>query len=288
MKYQFKAYAKINLSLDVLSKRLDGYHNVHMLMQTVELCDRVYIRPDYADITVRVTCENRADVPQGEKNLAHIAATLFLEAANIHAGVNIVIDKQIPLCAGLAGGSADAAAVFFGLNEIFGRPLSTAKLLELGAKVGADVPFCILKGTAVATGIGEILTPISPFPKTPVLIVVPDFTVSTPWVYENLKLDAILHHPDISGMAALIKANQFSDFYEKMGNVLECVTVARYPEIETIRQQLLSLGARGARMSGSGPSVFGLFDHLETCEAAYKICKQTYNTAFLTFTHNPV
>ena len=268
-----KALAKINLGLDVLGKREDGYHEVRMVMQTIHLYDRVEIKKTRSPHIHVET--NLYYLPVNEDNLVYRAAKLMKDEFQIKEGVQIVLQKFIPVAAGLAGGSSDAAAVLVGMNRIFNLGLKQNKLMELGLKIGADVPFCIMRGTALAEGIGEKLTALPPMPKCPVLIAKPAISVSTKAVYEGLKLYDGMEHPDIDGVMEGIQQKDLKGVASHMGNILETVTIPMYPVIEDIKKLMLENGALNAMMSGSGPTVFGLFPNEKEIRRAYEALKQS-------------
>lgn len=268
-----KALAKINLGLDVLGKREDGYHEVRMVMQTIHLYDRVEIKKTRSPHIHVET--NLYYLPVNEDNLVYRAAKLMKDEFQIKEGVRIVLQKFIPVSAGLAGGSSDAAAVLVGMNRIFNLGLKQNKLMELGLKIGADVPFCIMRGTALAEGIGEKLTALPPMPKCPVLIAKPAISVSTKAVYEGLKLYDGMEHPDIDGVMEGIQQKDLKGVASHMGNILETVTIPMYPVIEDIKKLMLENGALNAMMSGSGPTVFGLFPNEKEIRRAYEALKQS-------------
>ena len=262
-----KAYAKVNLGLDVIRRRADGYHEVKMIMQTVDLCDVLTLtRQEKPGIVVTT---DREDLPGDEGNLAYQAARLVMETCSIEEGVKIELQKRIPMAAGMAGGSTDAAAVFHGMNEMFELGMSEDEMCALGVKIGADIPYCIRGGTALAEGIGEILTKLPDALDCIVLIAKPDIDVSTKYVYENLHAEKLDCHPDIDGMRAAIEAGDLRGVAERMGNVLETVTVNAYPVIGEIKEAMKKRGAWNALMSGSGPTVFGIFEEEEKARAAY-------------------
>ncbi|MCI5919058.1 MAG: 4-(cytidine 5'-diphospho)-2-C-methyl-D-erythritol kinase [Roseburia sp.] len=268
-----KALAKINLGLDVVRRREDGYHEVRMIMQTIHLYDRLEIKKKgSADITMET---NLSFLPTNENNLVYKAAKLLKDEFEIKEGVHVNLKKHIPVAAGMAGGSTDAAAVLYGMNRMFGLGLSKKELMERGVKIGADVPYCLMRGTALAEGIGEDLSALPPMVKCPVLIVKPSVNVSTKFVYENLKLDDTTVHPDIDALVADIKAQDLKKIAADMGNVLETVTIPNYPVIADIKQHMLEHGAINAMMSGSGPTVFGLFEKEETAQEAFIAMKQS-------------
>lgn len=268
-----KALAKINLGLDVVGEREDGYHEVRMIMQSIHLYDRVEIRRTRSR-AIRVDT-NLYYLPVDEDNLVYRAAKLLKDEYKIRDGVHITLQKFIPVAAGLAGGSSDAAAVLVGMNRIFRLGLNQKQLMELGLKLGADVPFCIMRGTALAEGIGEKLTPLPPMPKCPVLIAKPAVSVSTKWVYENLQLNEMTKHPDIDAIAESIKKKNLKLVAENMGNILETVTIPKNPVIEEIRRNMKANGALNAMMSGSGPTVFGIFQNEKEIRRAYDAIKES-------------
>ena len=268
-----KALAKINLGLDVVRRREDGYHEVRMIMQNIHLYDRLEIKKTgSADITMET---NLSFLPTNENNLVYKAAKLLKDEFEIKEGVHVNLKKHIPVAAGMAGGSTDAAAVLYGMNRMFGLGLSKKELMERGVKIGADVPYCLMRGTALAEGIGEDLSALPPMVKCPVLIAKPSVNVSTKFVYENLKLDGTTVHPDIDALVADIQAQDLKKIAADMGNVLETVTIPNYPVIADIKQHMLEHGAINAMMSGSGPTVFGLFEKEETAQEAFTAMKQS-------------
>ena len=261
---RLKALAKINLGLDVIRRREDGYHEVKMIMQTIRLYDRIVMRKRReSKIQVKT---NLFYLPENENNLVYKAAKLLIEEFKIQQGVQIDLQKFIPVAAGMAGGSSDAAAVLYGMNRMFHLGLSLEELMERGVKIGADVPYCLMRGTALAEGIGEQLTKLSPVPQCKVLIAKPAISVSTKFVYENLKLDENTVHPDINLLIQDIETKNLADMAAHMGNVLESVTIPNYPVIAQIKEQMIKDGALNAMMSGSGPTVFGIFDDQEKAE----------------------
>ncbi len=268
-----KALAKINLGLDVLGVREDGYHDVRMVMQSIHLYDRVEMkRTKSPKIHVET---NLYYLPVDENNLVYKAAQLMKDEFKIKGGVRITLQKFIPVAAGLAGGSSDAAAVMVGMNRLFNLGINQEKLMELGGKIGADVPFCIMRGTALAEGIGDKLTELPPMPKCPILIARPAISVSTGQVYGNLHLTPETKHPDIDGIVEQIRKKNLSGVAEHMGNILENVTVPEYPVIRDIKKLMMDNGALGAMMSGSGPTVFGLYQNEKEIRGAYDSMKQS-------------
>ena len=259
-KMQLKALAKINLGLDVLRTREDGYHDVRMIMQTVRIFDRIQlIRQDREGIRVRT---NLYYLPANENNLVYKAAKLLFDEFGLPGGILIDLRKYIPVAAGMAGGSSDAAAVLFGVNRMYDLRLSLEQLMERGVKIGADVPYCLMRGTALAEGIGEVLSPLPPMPPCNILVAKPGISVSTKFVYENLHANELEHHPDIDGILEGLRRQDIRMMADAMrgGNVLETVTVPAYPVIQKIKDMMEEGGAAIALMSGSGPTVFGIFE----------------------------
>ncbi|MFN7253034.1 MAG: 4-(cytidine 5'-diphospho)-2-C-methyl-D-erythritol kinase [Anaerobacillus sp.] len=258
MKISIKAPAKINLSLDVLQKREDGYHEVEMIMTTVDLADRIELTLlEENKIIIDVS---EGFVPSDNRNLAFQAAQLLKDRFNVEKGVRIAIQKNIPVSAGLAGGSSDAAATLRGLNELWSLGLSLDELAILGAKIGSDVSFCVYGGTALATGRGEKIKHIAAPPPCWIILAKPPIGVSTAEIYRNLKLED-LSHPDIMKMISAIEGRDYEEICGQLGNVLETVTFKLYPEVQRIKDQMLRFGADGVLMSGSGPTVFGIVKH---------------------------
>ncbi len=255
---KINAYAKINLSLDVLGTLPNGYHEVRMIMQSISLHDTLEISSADGD-SIILNCDN-GDLVCDNSNLIIRAAKLLMQEVGKHDDINISLRKRIPMAAGLAGGSADAAATLIGINEFMGYGLSMDALKAIGAGLGADIPFCIQGGTCLSEGIGEILTPVSPMPDCHIVLVKPPVDVSTKFVYEHLLLNDTTGHPDVTGMIDCLKRSDLAGITEGLGNILETVTVNAYPEITKIKNALVKYGASGALMSGSGPTVFGLFD----------------------------
>ncbi len=279
---ELKSLAKINLGLDVLGRRENGYHDVRMIMQSIYLYDEVKIkRTKNPGIEIKT---NLYFLPTGKENIAYKAAEMLIEEFHIEEGVHITLNKHIPVAAGMAGGSSNAAAVLFGMNKMFDLKLTQTELMERGVKLGADVPYCIMRGTVLAEGIGEELTTLTPMPKCFVLIAKPPISVSTKVVYEALDSKELVEHPDIDGLIEGLEKGDLKTIASCMGNVLEDVTIPMHPVIEEIKQEMKNAGALNAMMSGSGPTVFGLF---ETKAAARKaqdrirrkaLAKQVYVT----------
>lgn len=294
-----KAYAKINLGLDVIRRRPDGYHEVKMVMQTVDICDLLtFQKVNQPGIFLKI---DQKELPDGRDNLIYKAADAILReympseygktdgqgsAGAESAGVEITLKKQIPIAAGMAGGSSDAAAVFYGLNELFGLGMSLEDMQRIGVKLGADIPYCLMGGTALAEGIGEKLTALCAPPESHLVVAKPDINVSTKFVYENLHADKLKEHPDIDGMVKAIREGSLAGITARMGNVLETVTVREYPVINQIKKTMLEGGAENALMSGSGPSVFGVFTDREVAAGAAEeikkagLAKQVFVTGF--------
>lgn len=269
---RLKARAKINLGLDVLGKREDGYHDVRMVMQTVGIYDRIIItKIPGNDIVVK---SNLNFLPTNENNLIYKAAKLLKDRYGFEGGVEIDLNKFIPVAAGMAGGSTDAASTLFGINRIYDLGMTQTDMMELGVKIGADVPYCVMRGTALAEGIGEKLTRLKPMPECPLLIAKPPINVSTKLVYESLDMTGEINHPDIDGIIEAINNQDIAGVAAKMGNVLEQVTIPLYPVIETIKQDMISHGAINAMMSGSGPTVFGIFPDEATALKCQEFLRQ--------------
>ncbi|AKP45452.1 MULTISPECIES: 4-(cytidine 5'-diphospho)-2-C-methyl-D-erythritol kinase [Bacillus] len=258
MKLHVKAPAKINLSLDVLHKRPDGYHEVEMVMTTIDLADRIELKELRQD-EIRIDSHNRF-VPDDHRNLAFQAAKLLKETYHIKKGVSISIDKAIPVAAGLAGGSSDAAAVLKGLNQMWQLGLSLEELADLGSQIGSDVSFCVFGGTALATGRGEKITPLPTPPNCWVVLAKPQIGVSTAEVYRNLKLEEV-RHPNTKAMIEAIVEQNYEKMCQNVGNVLESVTLKMHKEVAQIKEQMIRSGADAVLMSGSGPTVFALVQH---------------------------
>ncbi|MCI2256849.1 4-(cytidine 5'-diphospho)-2-C-methyl-D-erythritol kinase [Domibacillus sp. PGB-M46] len=282
MKLMIKAPAKINLTLDVLHKRPDGYHEVEMIMTTVDLADRLELESLNKN-EIRIISHNRF-VPDDSRNLAYQAARLLKDRYGIKKGVSIQIDKIIPVAAGLAGGSSDAAAALKGLNQLWGLGLSLDELAEIGAEIGSDVSFCVYGGTALATGRGEKIEHLPAPPNCWVVLAKPTIGVSTGEVYKNLKLDR-MKRPDTRAMIEAIKESNYEKMCRNMGNVLESVTLHAHPEVALIKEQMIRFGADAVLMSGSGPTVFGLIRHDSRMHRVYNclrgFCDQVYAVRML-------
>ncbi len=284
---KLKAMAKINLGLDVLRRREDGYHDLRMVMQSIYLYDQIILRQINTPGIQVIT--NLSYLPTNEDNLVYRAAKLLAEEFGIEQGLQIELKKYIPVAAGLAGGSSDAAAVLVGVNRMFSLGLSQEELMLRGVKIGADVPYCIMRGTALAEGIGERLTRLPDAPECHVLLAKPPIHVSTGFVYGNLHADRLTYHPDIDAQVQAIRDGDFCRMAECMGNVLETVTIPAHPVIQEIKDCMMRAGAVKAMMSGSGPTVFGLFDDREKAQQAFEQLDrgEMAKSVFLTkFFHN--
>lgn len=268
----YKARAKINLGLDVCRRLENGYHEVKMIMQTIGLYDTLtFTRKEEPGIELKI---DRAGLDTGKGNLICRAAEMLFAEAGISPGVEIFLEKRIPIAAGMAGGSTDAAAALLGLNDLLELGYPLERLQALSVKLGADIPYCLMGGTALAEGIGEVLTKLPAPPPCVLTVAKPDIDVSTKFVYENLHADTLAFHPDIDGMEAAIRNGSLSGITERMGNVLETVTVREYPVIDGIKELMKAAGAENALMSGSGPTVFGIFAEEETARKAAEQIKE--------------
>lgn len=257
-KIKLKALGKINLGLDVLGRRPNGYHDVRMVMQTVYLYDQILLeKTDKEGISLET---NLFYLPVNENNLAYRATKMLIDEFAIKEGVHISLEKHIPVAAGMAGGSSNAAAVLYGMNRLFQLGLTDQELMDRGVQLGADVPYCIMRGTVLAEGIGEKLTPLPAMPKCHVLLAKPPIIVSTQKVYEKLDAQKVTKHPDIDGILLGLQTGDLKKITSSMGNVLENVTITEYPQIERIKDVMKEEGALNAMMSGSGPTVFGIYD----------------------------
>lgn len=271
-----KTPAKINLTLDVTGKLENGYHTLAMIMQSIDVCDELSFEKT-ADETILFSMNKELpDKIPAEKNLVYKAAKLMKDTFKIDGGFKIHLTKNIPAAAGLAGGSSDCAATLIGINELCGLGLDIEKLCEIGVKLGADVPFCIRKGTMLAEGIGEILTPLTPLTGIPVLLIKPNISISTPYVYKHLKLNKLDYHPDNKAVISYIKDNNIKKIAASLSNVLETVTIPENPIIAELKRYLTESGAIGSLMSGSGPTTFGIFENMETAKKAYEKAKADY------------
>lgn len=280
---KLRAPAKINLTLDVKSRLKSGYHRVEMILQQIGLADDVEIISGDKQDGIRVKT-NHPFVPEDQNNIAYKAAQLIKDTYGIKRQVTVYINKRIPVAAGLGGGSTDAAAVISGLNRVWDLGLDIETMMGLGKQLGADVPFCILGGTALAEGIGETITSVYSVVPLHILLVRPDFMVSTARVYDNLELEAISKRPDNSGMIKALKMGDMEGIAARMCNVLEGVTARKYPEINDIKGDMVKRGALGAVMSGSGPTVVGLFPDCRTIASAAEFFRTKYKEVIVTET----
>lgn len=270
------AYAKVNLALDVLRRREDGYHDVCMIMQNLSLYDTLTFTMEEADtLAITLSCDKEF-VPCDERNLIYKAIVLMGETYHLTGHIHVELVKRIPVEAGMAGGSTDCAAAFHAMRELYGLDVSDQELMKLGVKLGADVPYCIMAKTALSEGIGEVLTEVEPLPDCYVVVAKPTISVSTKMVYENLHANELQHHPDVAGMIEALKQGDLSGVASRMENVLETVTTKLYPQIEEIKQSMKESGAENAIMSGSGPTVFGLYREKAIAEQAAEKIRQQY------------
>lgn len=283
---RLRAMAKINLGLDILGKRDDGYHEVRMLMQTIQMYDLLDIRRKFSPGITLTT--NLLYVPSDERNLVYKAAKLLMDEFDIQEGISMKLTKSIPVAAGMAGGSSDAAAAFVGVNKMFHLDLSEQELMERAVQIGADVPYCIMRGTALAEGIGEKLTRLPQLPKCYILVGKPAVNVSTKLAYENLDLQNMGAHPDIDGMISDIENGDLYTMVSRMGNVFEPGIIGKYPVIQEIKDLMEAHGALKAMMSGSGPTVFGIFDDKNKMKAAARVLRSSHlaKTVFATEVFN--
>lgn len=278
---EIKAYAKINIALDIVGKRDDGYHLLRMIMQTIDLYDIIKI--EKIDSEIKIKC-NKNYVPTDERNLAYKAAKLFKETYSIKEGVYIDLIKNIPVSAGLAGGSTDAAAVLKLMNKIFNVNASYNELKKIAVKLGADVPYCITGGTALCEGIGEKITQLKPFKDKIIVLIKPPFGVSTKEVYNNFDLSKVIFHPKIEDLIENMENDNIYFIANNMKNLLENVTLRKHRIISNIKEEVKLNGAIGAMMSGSGPTVFALFDDMLKAQICYDNMKKNYNDVFITRT----
>ena len=286
MKIELQAYGKVNLGLDVLRRRPDGYHEVKMIMQTVKLHDTLTFETVDEDVIVLST--NADELPVNEDNLVYKACRMLKQEYQITRGIRVFLQKELPVAAGMAGGSADAAAALIGMNKIFDLQIPKHKLMEYGVKLGADVPYCIMRGTALAEGIGEKLKRLPKVPECYVLVGKPGINVSTKTAYENLNLAGIGKHPDIDGLIRDIEDGDLYAMASKMENVFEPGIIRQYPVIGNIKELMEEKGALKAVMSGSGPTVFGIFDNRDKMAAAARSLRKSglAKTVFATDIYN--
>lgn len=274
-----EAPAKINLTLGVIGKRSDGYHEIESIMHHINLLDKVHIKKISGK---EIIIKSDSDlIPDNESNLAYQAAKLILEKFGQKEGVEIFIEKKIPVGAGLAGGSTDAAAVLRGINSLMAYGLRMNTLMELGAEIGSDVPFCLLDSSAIARGRGEFLTPLPKTADMQIVLVKPDFQLSTAEIYGALNLDEVKKFPDTDAFLAAWNNYDIINIAREMKNVLETVSIKKFPQIAEIKKQLIELGALNALMSGSGPSVFAIFSEKEQASYAYQVLAGRYDEVYL-------
>ncbi|MCD2346706.1 4-(cytidine 5'-diphospho)-2-C-methyl-D-erythritol kinase [Clostridium guangxiense] len=278
---KIKAYAKINILLDIVGIKENGYHLLEMIMQSIDLYDVIDINK--IEKGIKIKC-NKSYIPVNNKNIAYKAAELFMKTYGINEGVSINIYKNIPTSAGLGGGSADGAAVLKAMRKIFNVDISNKELEELGVKIGADVPFCVSGGTALCEGIGEIITPMSKFQNKILVVVKPKFGVSTKWVYSEYDNLNSVKKPETEKILNAVKNDDLKLVSSKMANVLEEVTINKYGIIDGIKKDMLKFGALGAMMSGSGPSVFAFFEDSLSAQRCFEKMKENYPETFITRT----
>ncbi len=281
---KIKARAKVNLTLDVVGKRPNGYHDVRMVMQQIDLYDEVDVEMT-EDGTMGLTCSDEF-VPTDHRNIAFKAAQLMREKYGLEKGFRIHIEKNIPVAAGLAGGSTDAAAVIRAVNELCGLNLTMSEMQAIGLQIGADVPFCLLENCALAEGLGEVLTPIRGFEHAWMILIKPNFGVSTKEVYKALKWDEVTSHPDTGTMIEALSVQNRHEILSNLRNVLEDVTIGMFPQVAEVKTFLTGYGAEGVMMSGSGPTVFGFYKSYERAKSAHKKIKKHYPQSFVVSTYN--
>lgn len=278
---RMKAYAKVNISLDIVGKREDGYHLLEMIMQSIDLYDEIVIEKQKKEITIKC---NKPYVPTDERNLAYKAAQLFIEKYNIDSGVNINIKKNIPVCAGLAGGSTDAATVLKIMNSLFNINASDEELMILGLRLGADVPYCIKGGTALCKGIGEEVIALKGFKDKVIVLVKPPFGVSTNSVYQEFNIEKARNHPNTNLIIDAINNDNLKMVCDNMKNLLENVTLRKHKILINIKEEMRHNGAMGTMMSGSGPTVFAFFDDMLKAQRCFEKMKEKYSDVFITRT----
>ncbi|SCK01522.1 4-diphosphocytidyl-2-C-methyl-D-erythritol kinase [uncultured Clostridium sp.] len=278
---KIRAYAKVNISLDVVGKREDGYHLLRMIMQNIDLYDEIIVEKQSRDIIIEC---NKNYVPTDSRNLAYKAAMAFKERYNISEGVKIKIFKNIPVSAGLAGGSTDAAAVLKLVNKLFEVNASKEELMELGLKLGADIPYCIQGGTALCEGVGEVITPLKPFRDKIIVLVKPSFGVSTKEVYKNFDMEKVKKHPETEALIKAMAEDDLRYVAYNMRNLLENVTLKKHKVLINLKEEMNKYGAINSMMSGSGPTVFAFFDDMLKAQRCFEKMKEKYNEVFLTRT----
>ncbi|WP_010293835.1 4-(cytidine 5'-diphospho)-2-C-methyl-D-erythritol kinase [Clostridium senegalense] len=276
-----KAYGKINIALDVVGKREDGYHLLKMIMQTVDIYDELEF--EKCDKNITINC-NKKYLPVDENNLVYKAIKLFMEKYNISSGVKVNIVKNIPVAAGMAGGSADAAATLKAMRNMFKKDVTDGELMELGLKIGADVPYCIVGGTALCEGVGEVVTKLKPFKNKILVVVKPNFGVSTKDVYKALEINKIHKHPETEKLITAMKQENIKYVSKNMRNVLENVTIKKHLLIKQLKEEMMRNGALGSMMSGSGPTVFGFFEDMLKAQDCYDKLKEKYRDCYITRT----
>ncbi|WP_010235318.1 4-(cytidine 5'-diphospho)-2-C-methyl-D-erythritol kinase [Clostridium arbusti] len=276
-----KAYGKINISLDIVGKREDGYHLLKMIMQTIDLYDLIDV--NRIENGIELSCD-KSYVPNDEKNIAYKAAKLFIDTYNIKDGVSIAINKNIPVAAGLAGGSTDAAAVLKAMRDIFNIDVSDERLMELGLKLGADVPYCILGGTALCEGIGEKITPLKPFKDKILILVKPNFGVSTKEVYKSFDIEKAFKHPETEKLIEAMESGDLQFIGDNMKNLLENVTYRKHTILKNIKDSMNGYGALGSMMSGSGPTIFAFFEDMLKAQLCFEYMKEKYDEVYITRT----
>lgn len=281
---KIKARAKVNLTLDVVGKRPNGYHDVRMVMQQIDLYDEVEVVVTEG-VSIKLTCSDEF-VPTDQRNIAYKAAQIMKKKYDLKQGFQIHIDKNIPVAAGLAGGSTDAAAVIRAINELCGLNLSMSEMQDIGLQIGADVPFCILENCALAEGLGEVLTPIRGFEHAWMILIKPNFGVSTKEVYKALKWESIQSHPNTEAMVQALSDQNRHEIMSNLRNVLEDVTIEMFPQVASVKTFLTGYGAEAVMMSGSGPTVFGFFKTYEKARNAHRKIKKHYPQSFVVSTYN--
>ena len=282
-KLTLEARAKINLTLDIVNKRDDGYHDVSMVMQTISLCDTLHFKVIERGIKLN---SNNLRLPKDERNIIYKSAKLLLEQTKVDKGIEVYVEKRIPVAAGLAGGSSNAACTIIALNKLWNLNLENEDLLDIGLKIGADVPFCMIEGTALAEGVGEILTNLDPLPKLYVVLVKPSIRISTPWAYSLVNIKSIKNHPENIKMVEGIQAGDAHLITSKMRNVFEDFIFKKYPRLTDIKEKMIRLGALNSLMSGSGPTIYGLFEDEKTAKIAYSELIKSYKEVFIATTYN--
>lgn len=278
-----KSYAKINLTLDITGRRSDGYHDIRTIMQTISLFDLIIADKRKSRIAIKT---NLSYLPTDEKNLMYKAASLFFEKSSVKGGISIILHKNIPVAAGLAGGSGNAAAVLCALNALYDFPFSNEELADMSVLIGADVPYCLMGGTALAEGIGEKLTPLPNCPNMTLLLVKPAINISTPDIYHEFDASDNVIHPNTEAMLSAIERGDILKIAENLSNTFEIITEKKYPVISGIKEKMMKNGALAAAMSGSGPTVFGLFDNLQSAKSSADSFHKQFREVFLCKTFN--